>query len=658
MPQSSPIRNVPTKSKSGVTAALTPEISLPNPPQGVSQGDRPSTMMRIKNRLKQTKWYEIPAYRLIGRAAWPQLPMFVLVAVLGILSAIFEGTTFGLLAAALDLLANRNNASIFAEGTFVGQFFIGWSLPAKFILVVVSAVLCQVLRSITTISASLSNTVLASRIAASVQRMIFEEILRFDFASASKFKAGELTSHVTSHGEAVASSLRSALDMLINFATIIAYVSILCFISMPLFSATILLFSLVIFVHRFLTKKIKALSLSLQEISTRLTRRIVETITALRLIHSYHAQHSAHRQVTELQDAFMANLLSLQKRMAIISPVADSIMVIGLGAFLLTGFFLFRNDHAHLLPSLLTFVAVLNRLSMRVSSVSYNWSQISSTVARLRIVDELFLDQGLQYIRTGGVPFMGLKSKITFESVSLNYPNRETPAIEKISFTINKGSTVALVGPSGGGKSSLADLLLGLYEPTSGVIKIDGHDILTIDTASWRNRIGVVSQDTILFNATVRENIAFARPEATFEQIQKAAQAAQAAKFIEDLPEGYDTLIGERGFMLSGGQRQRLAIARALIRQPDLIILDEATSALDTNSEIAVQQTIDNLSTSVTRLVVAHRLSTVRQADKILVIDHGQLVESGTHDELEKSGGIYSKMWESQTVKKISSESI
>jgi ABC-type multidrug transport system fused ATPase/permease subunit len=209
-----------------------------------------------------------------------------------------------------------------------------------------------------------------------------------------------------------------------------------------------------------------------------------------------------------------------------------------------------------------------------------------------------------------------------------------------------------LVGPSGGGKSSLADLLLGLYEPTSGSIKIDGHDILNLDTASWRNRIGVVSQDTILFNATVRENIAFARPDATFQQIQAAAEASQAANFIKDLPQGYDTLVGERGFMLSGGQRQRLAIARALIRQPDLLILDEATSALDTNSEIAVQQTIDNLSRSVTRLVVAHRLSTVRAVDKIIVVEQGRLAESGSHEELVALGGIYAKMWDSQTRKR------
>lgn len=607
--------------------------------------------IRLKESLKKTKWYKIPAYRLIACAAWPQIPLFFVVASLGIISAIFEGATFGLLALALDLLSNRNESTYLGFDSWPTYYLKDWSLAAKFILVVVGIVICQILRSITSISAALSNTVLASRISASVQRMIFEQILRFDFASASRFKAGELTNHVTSHGENVAVSLKNGLDLIIGFATISAYVSILCFISIPLFLGTILLFSFVIFIQKLLSRKISNLSVSLQSISARLSRRIVETITALRLIHSYHAQHSAHRQVTELQDAFMANLLSLQKRMALISPIADSIMVLGLGGFLLMGFFLFKNDPANLLPSLLTFIAVLNRLSSRVSVVSSTITQIQSSVARLGAVDELFVGEQLQFIREGGTYFHGLKSQISFESVSLKYPGRESPAVDQISFKILKGSTVALVGPSGGGKSSLADLLLGLYEPSSGVIKIDNHPLCGLNTASWRDRIGVVSQDTILFNATILENIAFAHSSASLEQIKIAAKAAQADVFIESLPNGYKTIVGERGFMLSGGQRQRLAIARALLRKPDLLILDEATSALDTASEYAVQETIEKLDKNVTRLVVAHRLSTIRNADQILVIENGKLVESGKHDELVKLGGFYAKSWTTQTAK-------
>jgi subfamily B ATP-binding cassette protein MsbA len=612
------------------------------------KSDRPSTLLRIKNRLKKTSWYEIPAFRLIGRAAWPQLSLFSLVFILGVFSAVFEGATFVLLAIALDLLSN-DGATLFAPNSFLGKVLHGWDLPSAFVLVVILAILCQVLRSITAISATVSNTVLASRISQTVQRMIFEEILRFDFSSASKFKAGELTSHITTHGEAVSLALRSSLDMAINSLTILSYVILLCVISFPLFLATTILFALIVGFQRSLSRKIKELSRALQELSKNLSRRIVETINALRLIHSYHAQHSAHRQVVELQDAFMAKLLSLQKRMALIVPVADSLMVIGLGAFLLMGFFLFRHDKENLLPSLLTFVAVLNRLSTRVSTVSGTSAQVQSTLSRLRVVDELFLGNSLKYTRTGGHIFPGLKEKIVFDKVSLVYPDREAPSLDAVSFTIPKGSSVALVGPSGGGKSTLADLLLGLYEPTAGCISIDGADLMGIEPASWRSKIGVVSQDTVLFNASIRDNIAFAKPDATSEQIKDAAKSAQALDFIEQLPDGFDTQIGERGFMLSGGQRQRLAIARALLRRPEILILDEATSALDTASESAVQKTIDGLDRSVTRLMVAHRLSTIAGADIIVVLENGRIAELGNHEQLIEKNGIYAKSWKNQS---------
>ncbi len=606
---------------------------------------------RLKLRVKRSEWYQVPAYRLVARAAWAQRSLFATVAVIGGLSAFFEGVTFGFLAFALDILSNRQSASILTNGGFFAVFVEGWALSSVFILVVVLIAVCQILRSITSVGSSLLNTILASNIAASIQRMILEEVLRLDFASASRFKAGELTAHITGHGEGVANACRQGLELLINIATMAAYIIVLCSISPLLFVMTIALFSVIVFFQKLVTRKIRGISLQLQEHSIKLSRRIVESVNALRLIHSYHTQHSVFRQVTQLQDAFISSLLSLQKRMALISPISDSIMVFGMGSFLLGGFFLFRHDQANLLPSLLTFIAVLNRLSMRVSTGFGTIAGIQSQLARLRIVDELFEEKKLTYTRLGGQAFDYLKREIRFDHVSLVYPGRDKPALTQVSFSLPKGKMIALVGGSGSGKSSLADLLLGLFEPTAGQIMVDGHPLHQIDPSSWRSKIGVVSQDTILFNATIYENIAFASSDASREQVIHAIKLAHAEEFIENLPQGLDTVIGERGFMLSGGQRQRLAIARALVRKPEILILDEATSALDTASESAVQKTIDGLDCSVTRLVVAHRLSTVAAADVILVLEKGQIAESGNHQQLIEKNGFYAKSWKNQTEK-------
>jgi ATP-binding cassette subfamily B protein/subfamily B ATP-binding cassette protein MsbA len=207
---------------------------------------------------------------------------------------------------------------------------------------------------------------------------------------------------------------------------------------------------------------------------------------------------------------------------------------------------------------------------------------------------------------------------------------------------------VALVGSSGAGKSSLADLLVGLYEPTEGQMLVDGTPLADFDLISWQQQLGVVSQDTFLFNATIAENISHGSPNATRAQIVEAAEKAQAAGFISDLPDGYDTLIGERGYLLSGGQRQRLSLARAILRDPELLILDEATSALDTQSERLVQQAIDQFERQHTVLVIAHRLSTIVKADLICVLDKGQIVEQGNHQELLEKHGIYAGLWRQQ----------
>jgi len=301
------------------------------------------------------------------------------------------------------------------------------------------------------------------------------------------------------------------------------------------------------------------------------------------------------------------------------------------------------------LPMVVVFSAVAFRLGPYLSRISQGWLNVKFFLPALEVVGNLLEMSESQPRRRTGWTFQTLEHGIKLEDVSFSYGQAEE-ALSHVSVCFNRGETTAIIGPSGAGKSTLVDLLVRLYEPSSGRIMVDGVDLCDSAPDSWLGAIGFVSQDTFIFHGTIRDNIAFSLPTATLEQIRSAARLANAQEFIERLPQGYDTVVGDRGLKLSGGERQRIAIARALLRHPQVLIFDEATSALDNQSEALIQETIATIARDRTVIVIAHRLSSIIRADRIVVLENGRVVEQGTHASLLKDGRVYAALYGRESI--------
>lgn len=343
-----------------------------------------------------------------------------------------------------------------------------------------------------------------------------------------------------------------------------------------------------------------------------------------------------------------ANLRSA--RIAATSP--PTLELIGIIAVIILFYFGLREINSDRLdPSqFFTFLFFLFRSYDPMRKISRQHNEINKAFAAARDVWTILDEHETLPERPDAVELMPLERSVKLSGVSFSYPNNKKKILKAIDLEVKKGQMVALVGQSGGGKSSLTKLIQRLYDPTEGSIFWDDTDLRDAGILSLRRKTALVTQETVLFNDTIRQNISYGRPEADHAAVSEAARIAYADEFIDQLPDGYDTVVGERGILLSGGQRQRIAIARAVLLDAPFLILDEATSALDTESEVLVQRALANLMQNRTSLVIAHRLSTIRRADLIVVMEKGSIVEKGTHDELLKHGGTYKKLYEMQFV--------
>lgn len=487
-----------------------------------------------------------------------------------------------------------------------------------------------------------------AKVESSARRSIFNRFMRLSFSSVRAYRTGEMTSlveHVMYVG-LVVSRLSTVLSQV---ALMLIYLLILAWLSLPMTLAVSGAALLVIMTMPILVRRIRRQGKKFTRASVSLSEEMLEFLHGIRLVKTYAREDFAEKRVSGIIDRSTGALRRGLLLQAMVAPAMDLVTVLGIAGFLTFGIVRIGRLDGPELAHLLTFVFVLYRFLPRIRIVNDQLGMVIGYLPFLERIKSFLESEDEEFHGFGGRSAPTYRSEIRFENVCYRYPGAATESVRNLSFTLPHGTTLALVGPSGGGKSTVVDLMIGLIQPTSGRILNDGIPLQEIDWMAWRGGLGVVSQDTFVFSASVSDNIAFGQLDASNEAIESAARKAGAHEFVESMEQGYATRVGNQGTRLSGGQRQRLGIARALVREPRLMILDEATSNLDSGSERTIQEAVHRVSRNRTTVTVAHRLSTIVQAQLILVLDGGEICESGTHARLLDQNGRYAELWRLQS---------
>jgi subfamily B ATP-binding cassette protein MsbA len=564
------------------------------------------------------------------------------IVILGILASLAEGIGISLLMPFLQNLQSGNslviNNPIIQN---IDQYLINFQ-PQQRVLLLTSSILVAIL-----IKAVLSYiyTALCSWLQNSTLHRLRTAVYKQLIAVSQSFwdtnKSGELLNLITQETYYSSQALSFLIWVIINLSMIGIFGLLLLLISWRLTLLVAVAFLLISVLIRTLTSKTQALGRKHQQANIYLSNLTLETFTGIKTIRAFGKESYEEQRYYQASKKSCDSSINLAKQSVMIEPISEGLSVAILMCVMLVAFYTQVT-----LPVLITFIFMLYRLQPQVQKLNSNLTQVIALSNCVKSVFLLLEHEDKPYVISGNVNFHELRKGITFDAVNFLYTSQNKPALENISLFIPKGKTTALVGYSGAGKSTIINLIFRIYDVTSGEIYIDNYLIKELDLATWRSNMALVSQDVHIFSSTVRENIAYGRPDATETEIIAAAKQAHAHEFICELAQGYDTFVGDRGIKLSGGQRQRISIARAILYNPEILILDEATNALDNISEKLIQDAINLLSQNRTVIVIAHRLSTIKDADQIIVLKQGKVEEQGSFSDLMERKAVFHKLYQ------------
>lgn len=593
------------------------------------------------------------------RYAKPYSARGVLYLLLVVLSVVFTMATALSVADFLKILFGEETATAATTGNLVAQWLeglyrwlIGFGRLNALLLFSGIIFVLYTLKNIFGYLAAATIGTLRVLIVRDIRNDLFHKAMRLPVAYYDRHRKGDVLARFGSDMVEYDDNILGSIQMLLTAVVgMVLYLAMLFYLNVKLTLFVLCMLPLVAFVISSLSRRLKRSSKAVQEMNSRLISLTDETIGGLKVIKAYTAIDFSNSRFRSYNRDYARRRTAMYRRIYAASPVSDFLgNVIVVGILLFGSLLIMRGDHGLTADLFISYVMMFvlmippaKDLSTAVSQIKKGRACEERVAAFLSEEEEPSMPARPAAASRTDTPLVELRH------VTFGY-SPDTPVLHEVSLRVARGRTVALVGASGSGKSTIADLIGRYYDIQGGSLLFDGVPVNEWPLADLRRRIGVVAQDTLLFNDSVAANIAFGRPDATPADIEAAARAAQAHDFISALPQGYDTNLGEGGSLLSGGQRQRISIARALLRNPELLILDEATSALDTENERQLQQTLDTVLHDRTALVIAHRLSTVRNADHIVVLDDGRIAEEGTHDQLMALGGRYSHLVALQSV--------